>query len=214
MKKRKHILGYYDYTVILTYVGMLCSFHAIIMAINERFWDSVMFLMLAGLFDMFDGTVANTKVRNKDEKRFGIQIDSLSDLVGFGIMPGIYVYMISGKSPYVGIVSSIYVLAALIRLSYFNVCEEKRQDQSSGERTHFTGLPVTSIAVLLPVVFLMQREIAFKGVLPYVLLLILCGTGFLMPFEIKKPDMKGKIIIFVLGLLEALNLLFLGWDLI
>lgn len=214
MKKRKHILGYYDYTVILTYAGLLCSFHAILMAINERFWDSVIFLMLTGMFDMFDGTVANTKVRNKDEKRFGIQIDSLCDLVGFGVLPGIFVYMISGRNPYVGIVSSIYTLAALIRLAYFNVSEEKRQDVSCDERTHFTGLPVTSIAIFLPVIYLLQNEISFKGVLPYVFLLILCGICFLMPFKIKKPDIKGKVIIIVFCLLEALSLLFLGWDLV
>ncbi len=214
MENRKRVLGYYDYTVILTYLGMLCSFHAILMAINERYWESVVCLMFAGLFDMFDGTVANTKNRNKDEKRFGIQIDSLCDLVGFGIMPGIFVYMISGKNPYTGVLSSIYALAALIRLSYFNVCEEKRQDGTNGKRTSFTGLPVTSIAVLLPVVYMLQEETFFKGVLPYVLLLILCGTGFLLPFEIKKPDIKGKAFLLIFGLLEALGLLFLGWDLV
>ncbi|MCR4591227.1 MAG: CDP-alcohol phosphatidyltransferase family protein [Lachnospiraceae bacterium] len=214
MEKRKRFLGYYDYTVILTYLGMLCSFHAILMAINERYWDSVIFLMLAGFFDMLDGTVANTKNRDRDEKRFGIQIDSLCDLVGFGIMPGIFVYMISGKSPYVGIISALYALAALIRLSYFNVCEEKRQDRTDEKRTHFTGLPVTSIAVLLPVVFLLQEKTIFKSVLPYVLLLVLCGTGFLSPVEIKKPDIKGKVILCVFGLMEVLGLLFLGWDLV
>ena len=214
MENRKRILGYYDYTVILTYLGMLCSFHAILMAINEHYWESVVYLMFAGLFDMFDGTVANTKNRNKDEKRFGIQIDSLCDLVSFGIMPGIFVYMISGKNPYAGVLSSIYALAALIRLSYFNVCEEKRQDGANGKRTSFTGLPVTSIAVLLPVVYMLQEETVFKGVLPYILLLILCGTGFLLPFEIKKPDIKGKAFLLVFGLLEALGLLFLGWDLV
>ncbi len=214
MENRKRVLGYYDYTVILTYLGMLCSFHAILMAINERYWDSVILLMIAGLFDMLDGTVANTKVRNKDEKRFGIQIDSLCDLVGFGIMPGIFVYMISGKSTPVGVISSLYALAALIRLSYFNVYEEKRQDKSEGKRTHFTGLPVTSIAILLPVAFLIQEKAVFKGIGPYILLLVLCGAGFLSPLEIKKPDIKAKAFLFLLGLLEALGLLFLGWDLI
>ncbi len=214
MENKKRVLGYYDYTVILTYLGMLCSFHAILMAINERYWDSVMFLMIAGFFDMFDGTVANTKIRDKDEKRFGIQIDSLCDLVGFGIMPGIFVYMISGKSVITGIISSLYALSALIRLSYFNVCEENRQDRSAGKRTHFTGLPVTSIAVLLPVVFLLQEKTAFKSCIPYMVLLILCGAGFLSPVKIKKPDIKAKVLLVVFGLLEVIGLFFLGWDLV
>ncbi len=214
MENKKRLLGYYDYTVILTYLGMFCSFRAILMAINERYWDSVILLMLAGLFDMLDGTVANTKNRTKEEKRFGIQIDSLCDLIGFGIMPGIFLYMISGRTTFAGIISSLYALAAVIRLSYFNVCEEKRQDKSEGKRTHFTGLPVTSIAVMLPVIFLLQEEKIFRGVIPYILLLVFCGAGFLSPFEIKKPDLKGKAFLIVFGLLEALGLLFIGWDLV
>ena len=82
--KRK-LIGYYDYTVILTYLGMLFAFSGILMVIGEDYWDAVFCLMLAGICDMFDGAVAATKVRTDSEKRFGIQIDSLSDLISFGV---------------------------------------------------------------------------------------------------------------------------------
>ena len=70
---------YYNYTVILTYGGMLIAFYGILSAINQEFWNSIFCLMLAGICDMFDGTVAATKERTASEKRFGIQIDSLSE---------------------------------------------------------------------------------------------------------------------------------------
>ena len=62
-------LGYYDYTVVLTYVGMLCSFIAIILSINENFRNAIIFLMMAGVCDMFDGVIAGTKDRTSSEKK-------------------------------------------------------------------------------------------------------------------------------------------------
>ena len=57
--KRK-ALGYYDYTVILTYCGMLFAFYGIIKVIDLEYWDAMVCLMLAGTCDMFDGSVART----------------------------------------------------------------------------------------------------------------------------------------------------------
>ena len=68
MKKR---IGFYDYTVILTYCGMLSALFGIFLAIGEHYLDAVFCLMLSGVCDMFDGAVANTKKRTDQEKRFG-----------------------------------------------------------------------------------------------------------------------------------------------
>lgn len=212
--KTKKPLGYYDYTVVLTYMGMLCSFIAIMLSINENFLDAIIFLMMAGVCDMLDGAIANTKDRTPSEKRFGIQIDSLSDLISFGVMPAIFVYMITGKSIAGGVIAALFTLAALIRLAYFNVNEEERQQQTDEKRTVFQGLPVTTIAVLLPVVFWLQRSGKIHSLTSYMILLIICGVGFISPFEVKKPSIVGKICLIIVGLLELLGVLFLGWDLV
>ncbi len=212
--KEKKPLGYYDYTVVLTYIGMLCSFAAILFSINERYLDAVFFLMMAGVCDMFDGAVANTKDRTPPEKKFGIQIDSLSDLVGFGIMPAVFVYMISGKSIAGGVIAALYALTALIRLAYFNVNEEERQQQTDEKRKVIQGLPVTTIAILLPIVFCLQGSGRIHTKVSYMILLVLCGIGFLSPFEIKKPNLVGKICLIIVGILEFLGVFFLGWDLV
>lgn len=73
-----------------------------------------------------------------------------SDLISFGVMPAIFVYMITGKSIAGGVIGGLFTLAALIRLAYFNVTEEERQQQTNERRTVYQGLPVTSIAGLLP----------------------------------------------------------------
>lgn len=212
-KMKKKLLGYYDYTVILTYCGMLFAFCGILQVIKGAYWKAAFYLMLAGICDMFDGAVASTKNRDRSEKRFGIQIDSLSDLVSFGVLPGLFVYMISGKNAVVGIVSALFVLSALIRLAYFNVLEEERQSRTEESRKSYLGIPVTNIAILLPACYLLFDYRVITSAVCFPILLVLLGVGFLLPIEIRKPGMAGKMAIVLVGLFEAVSMIFLmGWD--
>lgn len=212
---KKKLLGYYDYTVVLTYCGMLFAFCGILQAIGQNYWNAVFCLMLAGVCDMFDGTIAATKIRTDSEKRFGIQIDSLSDLISFGVFPGVFVYMISEKNLLAGVISAMFVLCALIRLAYFNVLEEERQRQTEESRKSYLGVPVTTIAVLLPAVYLLYDYKVCKRVICFPILLIFMGIGYLSPIEIKKPGAAGKIAIIILGIFEAVwMMLFMGWDVV
>ena len=212
MGEKKRLCGYYNYTVVLTYFGMLAGFTGIVFTVEGSYRQAILCLMVAGVCDMFDGTVAATKERAADERRFGIQIDSLSDLVSFGVLPAIFVFMISGQNPVVGFFAALFTLCALIRLAYFNVLEEARQNQTTGHRKSYLGVPVTTIAVLLPAVYLLYDYRVFKNTLCFPALLILMGVGFLAPIEIKKPGAAGKIGILFIGMLEAVGMfLFLGW---
>lgn len=95
----KHLLGFYDYTVILTYAGTLSAFHGILSLLNNSPRQALICLMISGVCDMFDGTIAATKDRNRQEKRFGIQIDSLNDIVAFGVLPALFVYIFCPQPP-------------------------------------------------------------------------------------------------------------------
>lgn len=210
---KKKLLGYYDYTVVLTYCGMLCAFCGILRIINEDYWDAVFCLLLSGVCDMFDGTIAATKMRMDNEKKFGIQIDSLSDLISFGVLPGLFVYMISEKNIFAGLIGALFVLCALIRLAYFNVQEEERQKKTGERRKSYLGVPVTTIAVFLPGVYLLYDYRICKSVVCFPILLVLTGIGYLLPVEIKKPGLLGKVGIVLVGVFEVLGMLFfMGWD--
>ena len=174
----------------------------------------IILLMAAGICDMFDGSVASTKPRTDAEKRFGIQIDSLSDLISFGVMPAIFVFMITGQTVLAAFVSALYTLAALIRLAYFNVTEEDRQRQTTEKRKYYNGVPVTTIAVLLPLAYLVQNKFGISGTAGYVVMLVVVGIGFIAPVEIKKPNIVGKICLIIVGITELLSVLFMGWDLV
>lgn len=210
---KKKLIGYYDYTVILTYCGMLFAFLGLLQVLGQDYWNALVCLMFAGICDMFDGAVASTKDRNESEKRFGIQIDSLSDLISFGVLPAVFVYMISEKHALVGLIASLFVLCALIRLAYFNVLEEERQERTTESRKSYFGVPVTVIAVFLPAVYILYNNRLCKNTICFPLLLILMGIGYLLPVEIKKPGIIGKVSIILLGIFETLGmLLFMGWD--
>lgn len=105
------MLGVYNYTVLLTYIGMLTGLTGIGCAMGGRIPWALLCLLLAGLCDMFDGKIASTKKdRTPQEKRFGVQIDSLSDLICFGVLPGVTVYAAARGALYAALAAGLYVL--------------------------------------------------------------------------------------------------------
>lgn len=194
------MLGFYNYTVVLTYLGMLSAFAGILSAADGNVDRAMVCLMAAGVFDMFDGRVARTMERTKDEKRFGIQIDSLSDLISFGVLPALILYRLTEKSPDGILTAGLYVLCALIRLAYFNVMEEKRQDEEEGPRTCYQGLPVTVSAVLLPIVCWIQDFLGIVRGAGSVFLMLCMLFFFLFPIKIQKPHSPVKLLLSVFGI--------------
>ena len=193
------MIGYYNYTVILTYIGMLFGFVGITYTWNGNLKMALICLMVAGFCDMFDGRIASTMERTKQEKRFGIQIDSLSDLICFGVLPALIVFQCSGGKFLHSLISAAYVLCALIRLAWFNVDEEERQDVEKKGREIYLGLPVTTAAVILPFFIggAQLLNLALDQICPWLLLVI--AAAFISPFHMKKPNTVGKIILVFCG---------------
>ena len=82
------MIGFYDYTVIATYLATVLGVGGIFLAADGLHLPAVFCLLLAGLLDTFDGRIARTKKdRSEQQKHFGIQIDSLNDLICFGVLP-------------------------------------------------------------------------------------------------------------------------------
>ena len=184
------MLGIYNYTVILTYIGFLSGFAGILCALEGNAAWALNCLILAGICDVFDGKVASTKKdRTRSEKRFGIQIDSLSDLVCFGVLPAVIVYTL-GRGWLRAVACGAYVLCALIRLAWFNVDEEARQDFDTGRRKVYLGLPVTSAAAVFPLLFLVCHLCRWPFSVLSLFVLLLVAAAFLTPFSIRKPSLS------------------------
>ena len=185
------MIGFYNYTVILTYLGMLSGFAGIACAFGGNLRSALICLVIAGVCDMFDGKIASTMERTRQEKRFGIQIDSLSDLVCFGVLPAMLVYA-NGGGKLRWLPSALYLLCALIRLAWFNVDEEERQDREGGRRKVYLGLPVTTAAVIFPLLFGLGRKYNWPLQLLAPFVLLLTAAAFLTPFRIRKPALPEK----------------------
>lgn len=139
---RFFMIGVYDYTVIATYLSLLLGLGGLYSAARFEPLDAMLCLMLAGLLDAFDGRIARTKKdRTEQEKRFGIQIDSLNDLVCFGVLPAAIGWSMDCDRLWFLATMSFFALCALIRLAYFNVTEEDRQNQMSEHRAYYLGVP-------------------------------------------------------------------------
>lgn len=203
------MIGFYNYTVILTYIGMIFGICGILSSFNGNIILAIIFLMLSAVCDMFDGKIARTMKRTKQEKRFGIQIDSLSDFICFGVQPAMLGYNIGMKEWYFLPIIFYYILSALIRLAYYNVMEEERQNKTDKDLEMCTGLPVPPSAIIFPVVYLVCQVLEIDSTYIYAVVMLLVGTLFIKKFSIKKLKTKGLIIMIILGL-GVLTLLFLA----
>lgn len=198
------MIGFYSYTVILTYLSLIFAMAGIHLSFNGYYQWAFICLIMCGICDTFDGMVARSKKnRSDEEKRFGIQIDSLCDLVAFGVFPSILGYNVGLSSVGWLAIEIFYVLAAVIRLAYFNVTEETRQKETDEKRKYYQGLPVTSSSFILPLAYSL-RYVIFGLDYLYGALMLITGVLFIVDFKVPKIQAKG---IAALGILVVVELI-------
>ena len=189
------LIGFYNYTVVLTYLSLVSSAIGMLFACRGKFGDAIACLMLSGICDMFDGVVARTKKdRTQDEKNFGIQLDSLCDVVCFGVFPAVFLYF-RGVNSLAGVAALIfYILCAVIRLAFFNVLETNRQMTQGGCAKGYRGLPVTTAAIILPALFLLGAVLPETvGRALYHVYPAAVGFLFVLDFPVPKLDIGAML---------------------
>ena len=200
---RFFMIGVYDYTVIATYLSLLLGLGGLYSAAQNEPLDAMLCLMLAGLLDAFDGRIARTKKGRTDaEKRFGIQIDSLNDLVCFGVLPAAIGWSMDCDRLWFLATMSFFALCSLIRLAYFNVTEEERQDKTNENRRYYLGLPVTSSAFVMPFFYLLALYAGRSAAILYAIGAFLLGVLYISPLRIKKVGLRGVALLSAVGLAE------------
>ena len=200
------MIGYWNYTVLLTYISVILASVGIGCAAAGYSDVAVGCLLTCGLLDMFDGKVARTKKdRTEMMKDFGIQIDSLSDVIAFGILPAMIGYSLIASADgewytkwyywiYI-VVLLTYVLFGLVRLGFFNALENDRiKSGDTGVLHYYTGLPITMASLIFPAFWILSRVKGFLwiylGVVAVVMML------FVLKIKIPKPH-SAKMAIFL-----------------
>ena len=200
--------GVYLLPNALTLCGMFCGFFAIMSAINGNFVHAAWAIILANIFDGLDGWIARL---TNTATRFGVELDSLSDLVAFGVAPAVMMYKWS-LAPYgrVGWAAAfLFVACGALRLARFNV-----QTGSSGSKA-FKGMPIPGAATILASVVIFYYEdwvkMPVKSVLypALTIALALLMVSTLRFHGVKEIDFKEKqpfwvLIVFVLFLFVLL----------
>lgn len=185
------MIGFYSYTVVLTYFGLAFAAMGMILTFQGFAKYALFCLAFSGLCDMFDGKVARLKKdRTEDEKRFGIQIDSLCDVVCFGAFPMMLCYSIGMRGPAGISILVFYLIAGVIRLAFFNVMEEKRQEETDEARKYYQGLPITSIAIILPLFCTLRPLLGHRFLSELHICILTVGLLFIINFPLRKPGWK------------------------
>ncbi|HAE37709.1 MAG TPA: CDP-diacylglycerol--serine O-phosphatidyltransferase [Candidatus Riflebacteria bacterium] len=199
-----------------TSMNLICGYLSIVMTSQGEFLSAGWLILLANIFDILDGRLARlTSV----ESRFGAELDSLADLVSFGVSPAFLVYTryLSHDRFFGLIISSIFVICGALRLARFNVTPHSKQDV-------FVGLPIPAGAGIIATMTIFELQFFnFMRIPAIVIPFVVAITSFLMVSTIEYPAMKktpqtsGKRKLVVALLLLALvvnppmTLFFLTW---
>ena len=176
--------GIYILPNLLTTGNLLCGFWAIISVFQERFYFAAVAILLAAVFDVFDGKVA--KLSGATSK-FGMQYDSLADLVSFGMAPALlaFSWALRPYGKFGWLAAFLFVACGAIRLARFNVLA------SSGETKYFKGLPIPVAAAMIAFTILLYFQlIETDWVKDIVILVMIYILAFLMVSNIRYFSFK------------------------
>ncbi len=192
------MIGVYNYTVIATLVSAFLAVVGIRGVLDGNAFCAILCFMLSGLLDTFDGLIASTKKnRTQYQMKYGIQLDSLCDVIAFGVLPCFVGYGVGMKSWWYLPIFAIYLVGAVSRLAHFNVLEEERRKTTNERLKYYTGLPVTLSSVFLPVLCLLRYAFGDKFQYFFAIAMAIIGVLFISKIKIKKPSYKRVSILVV-----------------
>lgn len=172
-------------SVILSYVGLVFAIIGMYICVTTgNILHALSCLIVSGVCDLFDGKVARMCKRTKDEVKFGIQLDSLVDTASFVAFPIIILLTIGLTDWYQLPVLALFAICGIARLGHFNCLVE----DSDKPVDYYTGLPVTAIAMILPLLYLLSYIIPSN--IYSIVLTILIGVNALLnilTIKVKKP---------------------------
>ena len=178
MKKEKdpgyHFRNIIKLPDILTLANAFCGFLAMVFILYRSFTVAMILLPLAFIFDLFDGYVAR-RIKRKGE--FGMHLDSMSDLVSFGIAPVIFGVMILPLSPLTIFALAFFLLAGILRLARFDIMKDKNL---------FIGIPISISGVLFPLLYFLELDYLF-----YTPVYLILGATMISHLIIRRFKVRG-----------------------
>lgn len=184
--------GVYLIPSLFTTGNLICGFFSIISTFSGQYLQAAVFVILAHLLDGLDGFVARL---TKTTSQFGIEFDSLADLVSFGLAPAVLVYYwaLLPWGTWGWLAACLYVVCGALRLARFNV------QIGTVERSYFVGLPIPGAAEMIAATVLMYYFLGGEGATNkrFILLLVIYLLAGLMVsnfryFSFKQLNLKKR----------------------
>jgi CDP-diacylglycerol---serine O-phosphatidyltransferase len=202
---------------MFTIASLFCGFYSIVAAIKGDFTVSATAILIAAVFDGVDGRIARL---TGTTSTFGMELDSLCDLVSFGVAPGLlaFLWALQPFNRYGWLAGFLYVATTALRLARFN-CQH-----TSAASKHFVGLPCPAAAAMISSTVLFSHYLGFEGTVNHISLLFLVYLlSYLMVsthlyFSFKQTDSQksknfrliiGTLLLFILVAAEHEVMLFL-----
>ena len=179
--------GVYLIPSLFTAGNLMCGFFSIIATFNGEFINAALFIILANILDGIDGYAARL---TKTTSRFGVEFDSLADVVSFGVAPAVLVYLWSlvPWQTWGWLAACTYVVCGALRLSRFNV-------QAQGvSKSHFVGLPIPAAAQMITSTVILYYYLGGEGSPSrhVTLLLVIYGLAALMVSSVPYLSLKNN----------------------
>lgn len=199
---QKTILSYAgDLPNICSLVGLFCTLLAIYFSIIGLFHAAMIGMIWAVFFDWSDGIIARRmKGRTEEQGEFGAQLDSLIDIVSFGVCPAVFLLSYGHFSAWYLPGAFLILATGVIRLSFFNVF-------GLVDKSTYLGLALDNNVLLLAVVFLFSPMMS-QGAFSIVLYIVLMLLAVLNVAPIKTPKFAGKWYFVLTGYTVLMSILF------
>jgi len=141
---------------LLTVISIFFSFYAVIEAIQKNFWLAGFLILVAGFFDGIDGKVARW---TKTTTRFGLELDSLADVLSFGMAPAIlmYIWALEPHGRIGWVTAFLFVACGALRLARFNV------QSGTIDPKRFNGLPIPAAAAMVATTVLFFDRVGLQA---------------------------------------------------
>jgi CDP-diacylglycerol--serine O-phosphatidyltransferase len=178
--------GIFVIPATITSLGLLAGFYSIILSVDAHFELAAVMITVAFICDGLDGRVARL---SRSSSQFGVELDSLSDVVAFGAAPAVlaYAWALRPLGAIAVVISGLYVVAAALRLARFNV------QTGSVDKRRFVGLPVPGAAAMVAGIVLAYSY--FELNLPLTLCTVMApltlALAGLMVSMVPYPSFKG-----------------------
>ena len=207
---------FYPLPCMFTLASLFCGFYSIVSSVNSEFKTAAIAILVAAIFDALDGRVARL---TNSTSQFGAELDSLCDMVSFGVSPAVlaYLWALHPYGRYGWLAAFLYVAMTSLRLARFN-CMDSESDSKN-----FVGLPCPAAAAMVSAAVLFTHFLGIAGEVKHIsLLLLVYLLSYLMVsthtyYSFKElPDFKmkrfqvlvGFLLLFVLVAAEPQIMLF------